>query len=231
MSALHDKICAVTGASSGIGQAVAQALAEAGARVLGYARRFTQKRLTFLPGPGEIREIQLDVTDEDAVAARFAELPMGLDVLVNAAGLGHFGWLSETDSKTLRHLLEVHVMGTFLCSREAWRSMQARDSGHIVCIGSVAAARYLPGCAAYTAAKAAQAALMRALAEEACDTGIRVTHILAGATDTPLWDGHEDVDRTRMMPPAALAAMIVDVLSHPELAIDELTILPPSGAL
>ncbi|HWN70361.1 MAG TPA: SDR family oxidoreductase, partial [Haliangium sp.] len=170
MSALHDKTCAVTGASSGIGQAIAQALAGAGARVLGYSRRYPQKRLTFLPGPGEIREIQLDITDESAVSARFAELPMGLDVLVNAAGLGHFGWLSETSTETLRRLLEVHVVGTFVCSREAWRSMQGRGGGHIVTIGSIAATRYLPGCAAYTAAKAGQAAMGRALAEEARDT-------------------------------------------------------------
>jgi NAD(P)-dependent dehydrogenase (short-subunit alcohol dehydrogenase family) len=231
MSVLHDKTCAVTGASSGIGQAVAQALAGAGARVLGYARRFTQKRLTFLPGPGEIREIELDVTDGTAVAARFAELPMGLDVLVNAAGMGHFGWLSETSTQTLRQLLEVHVVGTFLCSREAWRTMHGRGGGHIVTIGSIAATRYLPGCAAYTAAKAGQTALMRALAEEGRDTGIRVTHIHAGATDTPLWDGRDDVDRARMMPAATLAAMVVDVLSHPELAIQEITVLPPSGVL
>jgi NAD(P)-dependent dehydrogenase (short-subunit alcohol dehydrogenase family) len=231
MSALHDKTCAVTGASSGIGQAIAQALAGAGARVLGYARRFPQKRLTFLPSPGEIREIHLDITDEDAVSARFAELPMGLDVMVNAAGLGHFGWLSETSAETLRRLLEVHVVGTFLCSREAWRSMQRRGGGHIVTIGSIAATRYLPGCAAYTAAKAGQAALARALAEEARDTGIRVTNVHAGATDTPLWDGRDDVDRTRMIPPAALAAMIVDVLSHPELAIHEITVMPPAGVL
>lgn len=229
MSALYDKTCAVTGASSGIGQAIAQALAAAGARVLGYARRFEQKRLTFLPGPGEVREIQLDVTDEAAVSARFAELPT-LDALVNAAGLGHFGWLSETKSKTLRKLLEVHVVGTFLCSREAWRCMQGR-SGHIVTIGSVATTRYLPGCGAYAAAKAGQAALMRALVEEARDSGVRVTSIHAGATDTPLWEGREDVDRARMMPPAALAAMVVDVLSHPELAIPELTVLPPAGVL
>jgi NADP-dependent 3-hydroxy acid dehydrogenase YdfG len=230
MSALYDKTCAVTGASSGIGQAIAQALAAAGARVLGYARRFEQKRLNFLPGPGEIRELQLDVTDEAAVSARFAELPM-LDVLVNAAGLGNFGWLSETKSKTLRKLLEVHVVGTFVCSREAWRSMQGRASGHIVTIGSIAATRYLPGCGAYAAAKAGQAALVRALAEEARDSGIRVTNIHAGATDTPLWEGREDVDRARMMSPATLAAMVVDVLSHPELAITELTVMPPAGVL
>lgn len=230
MSALHDKTCAVTGASGGIGQAVAQALAGAGARVLGYDLRHTQKRLDFLPGPGEIRAIQLDITDESAVSARFAELPM-LDVLVNAAGVGHFGWLSETSAASLRSLLEVHVVGTFLCSREAWRSMQDRGSGHIVSIGSIATGRYLPGCAAYAAAKAGQSALVRALTEEARDTGIRVTQIHAGATDTPLWDGNADADRTRMMPPAALAAMVVDVLSHPELAIHELTVLPPTGAL
>jgi NAD(P)-dependent dehydrogenase (short-subunit alcohol dehydrogenase family) len=230
MSALHDRTCVVTGASSGIGQAIAQGLAGAGARVLGYGRRFTQKRLTFLPGPGEIREIQLDITDEAAVSARFAELPM-LHILVNAAGLGHFAWLAETSTETLRHLLDVHVVGTFVCSREAWRRMQEHGGGHILTIGSIAATRYLPSCGAYAAAKSAQAAMSRALTEETRNTGIRVTHIHAGATDTPLWDGREDVDRGRMLSPSALAAMVVDVLSHPELAVDELTILPPAGVL
>lgn len=88
------------GASSGIGQAIAQALAAAGARVIGYARRFPHRRLTFLPGPGEIRELQLDVTDGAEVTARFAELPV-LDVLVNAAGMGYFAWLSEHELAAL----------------------------------------------------------------------------------------------------------------------------------
>lgn len=231
--ALQDKTCVVTGASSGIGQAVAQALAAAGARVIGYARRFPPKRLTYLPGPGEIRELQLDITDGAAVSARFAELPV-LDVLINAAGMGYFAWLSETSLQSLRQLLDVHVVGTFLCSREAWRTMQQNPDpvrrGHIITIGSVAATRYLPECAGYAAAKSAQASLSRALGEEARASGVRVTHIHAGAVDTPIWDGR-DVDRSRMMQPRELAAMIVDILAHPAVALEELTILPPAGLL
>jgi NAD(P)-dependent dehydrogenase (short-subunit alcohol dehydrogenase family) len=231
---LHDKTCVVTGASSGIGQAIAQALAASGARVIGYARRFTQKRLTYLPGPGEIRELQLDITDGVEVTARFAELPR-LDVLVNAAGTGYFAWMSETSLQSLRQLLDVHVVGTFLCSREAWRTMQQNPDparrGHIVTIGSIAATRYLPECGAYTAAKSAQAALMRTLAEEARPSGVRVTHVHAGAVDTPLWDDRADVDRTRMMQPQELAALIVDILARPGVALEEVTILPPTGVL
>jgi NAD(P)-dependent dehydrogenase (short-subunit alcohol dehydrogenase family) len=231
---LHDKTCVVTGASSGIGQAVAQALAAAGARVVGYARRFSQKRLTYLPGPGEIRELKLDITDGAEVTARFAELPM-LDVLVNAAGMGYFAWLAETSLQSLRQLLDVHVVGTFLCSREAWRTMQQNQDparrGHIVTIGSIAATRYLPECGAYAAAKSAQAILMRTLTEEARASGVRVTHVQAGAVDTPLWDGREGVDRARMMQPQELAALVVDVLARPGVALEELTILPPTGVL
>jgi NAD(P)-dependent dehydrogenase (short-subunit alcohol dehydrogenase family) len=231
---LHDRTCVVTGASSGIGLAVAQALAAAGARVVGYARRFTQKRLTFLPGPGEIREIALDITDGAAVTARFAELPV-LDVLVNAAGIGHFAWLSETSLQTLRQLLDVHVVGTFLCSREAWRTMQQNPDparrGHIVTIGSIAATRYLPQCGAYAAAKSAQSTLMRALAEEARASGVRVTHVHAGAVDTPLWDARPEVDRAHMMQPHELAALLVDILARPAVALEELTLLPPTGVL
>lgn len=227
---LQDRTCAVTGASAGIGQAVAQALAAAGARVIGYARRFDQQRLNFLPGPGEITELHLDVTDEAAVSTRFAELPT-LDVLVHAAGLGHFAPLLDTDVTTLRALLDVHVTGTFLCCREAVRMMQASGRGHIVTIGSIAATRYLPGCGAYAAAKSAQAALSRALVEEVRAADIRVTHIHAGAVDTALWEGQEHVDRARMMQAGEIAAVVADIIAHPGVSVEELTVLPPAGVL
>ncbi|WP_428263592.1 SDR family oxidoreductase [Haliangium sp.] len=231
---LNGKTCVVTGASSGIGRAVAQALAAQGARVVGYARRFEQERLLFLPGPGEVTELALDITDEAQVSARFAELPT-IDVLVNAAGLGLFAPLVETELEALRALLAVHVTGTFACCREAAMRMQATLCGHIVTIGSIASTRYLPGCGAYAVAKSAQAAMSRALVEELRAHQVRVTHLLLGAVDTSLWQSagvdEASLDRSRMLQPADVAEVVVEALTRPGLSLETMTILPPGGVL
>src|SRR3990170_3915549 len=86
---LAGRVAAVTGASSGLGAAVARAFAAEGARVAGFARRFAAPRLAGPPAPAAVVEVRLDVTDEAAVVARFAELGPA-DVLVCAAGTGSF---------------------------------------------------------------------------------------------------------------------------------------------
>src|SRR5215468_4886535 len=147
MKRLLGKLAIVTGGSSGIGAACAQALAAEGAAVV-------------------------------ATGARFAELP-GLDLLVCSAGVGTFGPVIDARAADLRAMLDVHVVGTLLCAREALRRMQPRRAGHIVAIGSHAAHRAFTDCSGYTAAKAGQAGLMRVLAAEARPYDVRVTSLLA----------------------------------------------------
>jgi NAD(P)-dependent dehydrogenase (short-subunit alcohol dehydrogenase family) len=219
----------VTGGSSGIGAACADALAAEGAGVLACGRRYPNGRAQ-LPGPGEITHAHLDVTDEAAVRARFAELPE-LDVVVCSAGVGTFAPIADASVADVRAMLEVHVVGAFTCAREALRRMQPRRSGHIVFIGSHAANRAFTSCGGYTAAKAGQLGLARVLAEEARPHGVRVTSLLAGATDTPIWDDRPDFDRGKMMKPADVAAFLVELVTRPQLAVDEVTVTPPAGAL
>jgi 3-oxoacyl-[acyl-carrier protein] reductase len=231
---LAGRVCAVTGASSGIGAAAARALAGQGAAVVAFARRFAAPSLAAaapagLPA-GAVTEGGLDVTDEAAVRARFAELPR-LDVLICAAGVGTFGPVQTAAVADLRAMLEVHVVGTFLCCREALRHMQPQRRGHVINIGSIAASRAFTDCAGYTAAKAGQLGLTRVLTEEARPYDIRVTALSPGAIDTPIWDDRPGFDRSRMMRADDFAALLVDLVCHPTLAIDELTVMPPGGAL
>lgn len=227
---LHGKLAAVTGGSSGIGRAIVRALAVEGARVVSLARRFEATTLGAPPPPGHCRELALDVTDEAQVAARFAQLP-GLDVLVCAAGTGVFGPLHASEAADLRALLDVHVVGTFLCARQALREMRTRRRGHIVTIGSVAAQRPLADNALYAAAKAGQLGLTRVLAEEARPYDVRVTAVLAGATDTPIWDRRPGFDRARMLQPDDVAGFVIALLARPALAVDEVVVMPPGGVL
>jgi NAD(P)-dependent dehydrogenase (short-subunit alcohol dehydrogenase family) len=229
MQRLSGKLAIVTGGSSGIGAACAQALAAEGAAVLATGRRFARGAAR-MPAAGEVVEAHLDVTDEAEVQARFAELP-ALDLVVCSAGVGTFGPLRDAAVASLREMLEVHVVGTMLCAREALRRMQPRGSGHIVAIGSHVAHRAFADCSGYTAAKAGQLGLMKVLAEEARPHGVRVTTLLPGATDTPIWDDRPDFDRTKMMQPADVASFLIAIVTRPGIAVEEVTLTPPAGAL
>jgi len=176
---LLGKFAIVTGGSSGIGAA----LAAEGAAVLATGRRFAPGPPR-PPGLGEVVQAHLDVTDEAEVRARFAELPE-LDIVVCSAGVGMFAPVLHTKVDLLRAMLEVHVVGTMLCAREALRRMQPRRKGHIVAIGSHAAQRAFADCAGYTAAKAGQLGFVRVLAEEARPYDVRVTNLLPGASTGP----------------------------------------------
>ena len=229
MKRLLGKFAIVTGGSSGIGAACAAALAEEGAAVLATGRRCP-------PGParrpqlGEVVTAHLDVTDEAEVRARFAELPE-VDIVVCSAGTGTFGPIINASVSELRTMLDVHIVGTMLCAREALRRMQPRRSGHIVAIGSHVAHRSFTDCGGYTAAKAGQLGLVRVLAEEARPYDIRVTALLPGATDTPIWDDRPGFDRTKMMQPADVAGFLVSIVARPSISVEEVTLTPPAGAL
>ena len=226
---LLGKLAIVTGATSGIGAATARALAKEGAAVVGFGRRGARGPIA-RPEAGQIAIAHLDITDEDAVKARFAELAAP-DVVVCAAGSGVFAPIHTATVADLRAMLDTHVVGTFVCVREALRRMQPERRGHIVAIASVAADRAFPECGGYTAAKAGQRGLMRVLAEEARPYDIRVTTVQAGATDTPIWDDRPGFDRTKMLRPDDIAGMIVALVARPAIAVEELTVMPPAGAL
>jgi NAD(P)-dependent dehydrogenase (short-subunit alcohol dehydrogenase family) len=224
---LHGRTAIVTGASSGLGAAIARAVAAEGGAVLGVARRFTAEPSP--PAAGRVHEARLDVTDEDAVARCFAAVGP-VDVLVNCAGTGEFAPVEQASVAALREMLDVHVVGAFLCCREALRSMRARRAGHIVNVSSVAAFRTFTACAGYTAAKEGLRGLTRVLTEEA-RPDVRVTGLYPGAIDTPIWDGREGFDRAAMLRPESVASLVVELLARPELSVEELQVLPPAGSL
>jgi NAD(P)-dependent dehydrogenase (short-subunit alcohol dehydrogenase family) len=227
---LLGKFAIVTGGSSGIGLACAQALAIEGAGVLACSRRNPPGAVETPPGLGEVIQAHLDVTDEVEVRARFAEVP-DVDIVVCAAGVGTFAPIINASVAEIREMLDVHVVGSFLCAREALRRMQPRRKGHIVMIGSHAAHEAFTECGGYTAAKAGQLGLGRVLAAEARAFDIRVTSLLAGATDTPIWDDRPGFDRTKMMKPADVAGFLVSMLARPNISVEEVTVRPPAGVL
>lgn len=229
MKRLIGKYALVTGGSSGIGAAIADALANEGAAVIATGRRFTAVALS-KPEFGAVQKIKLDVTDEAGVRALIQAMPE-LDILVCSAGTGTFGPIVNAQTAMLREMLDTHIVGTFLCAREALKRMQPRRKGHIVAIASVAANKAFTDCSGYTAAKAGQLGLVRVLAEEARPYDVRVTSVLPGATDTPIWDDRPGFDRSKMLKPEDVAGFVVSIIARPAIAVEEVSITPPGGAL
>ena len=229
MKRLLGSYALVTGGSSGIGAACARALAGEGAAVLATGRRYPVGPIA-VPQLGDVAFAHLDVTDEREVAERFAALPE-LDLVVCSAGTGTFAPIVNASVAELREMLDVHVIGTLTCAREALRRMQPRRKGHIVVIGSHAVHHAFTDCGGYTAAKAGQLGLVRVLAAEARPYDVRVTALLAGATDTPIWDDRPGFDRTKMMKPDDVASFLLSIVTRPGIAVEEVTVTPPAGVL
>ena len=178
----------VTGASSGIGEATALALAGRGAAVMLAAR--AEEKLRFLEreisaAGGRALAMRTDVTDRDSVEAmveRTIEEFGSLDVLVNNAGLGLSGRVAELRAEDLRHVLEVNLIGPLVCIQAALPHM--RHGGRIINVSSVVGKRAIPKVGGYCATKSALNALSDALRVEVARRGITVTSVYPGTTQT-----------------------------------------------
>jgi len=179
MGSLEGKTAVVTGASSGMGAAIARSFAAAGVRVVGGARRV--ERI-----PDEAHPLRLDVTDAASCAA-FVEAAVahlgGVDLLINAAGLAlgrdAVEDASEEDEATV---IDTNVRGLMRMTRLLLPSI--RDGGHIVNMGSIAGRQPYPNASSYIASKYAVRGYTYALREDLLGRPIRVTTVDAGLVDT-----------------------------------------------
>ena len=239
MTALRGQVALVTGAGRGIGRAVSLALAAEGAVVVLAAR--TRAELAAVAteireAGGQARAMPTDVTHDASVEALVEQVvgELGrLDILVSAAGVASFGPLAGAKPADWDPMLAVNLRAVMVCCRAALGPMVRQRRGTILNIASVAAARPIPGSAAYSATKAGVVAFSRVLAEEVRSEGVRVGVLLPGAVDTPLWDAIPDgPDRRRMLAPGDVARAVVLMATLPPGAtLEELTLLPAGGIL
>jgi 3-hydroxy acid dehydrogenase / malonic semialdehyde reductase len=185
---LIDRTVLITGASSGIGAACAQAFAGAGARLVLCARR--ADRLAEVAGAldAEVHQVVLDVRDRAAVDAFLSDLPppwADVDVLVNNAGLAAgFGPLQDGDPEDWDRMLDTNVRGLLNVTRPVARAMAGRGRGHIINIGSIAGRETYPGGAVYCASKAAVDRITKGLRMDLLGTGVKVSTVDPGLVET-----------------------------------------------
>ncbi len=240
--ALEGKVAAITGASSGIGEATALALVAEGAKVsLGARREDRIAELAERLNAGRAIAIQTDVTDEGQARAfieRTKEELGRLDFLINNAGVMLLGPVAGADTEHWRRMIEVNLLGLLYCTHAALPIMGEQGSGHIVNVSSVAGRSANMGSAVYNMTKFGVTGFSEALRQEVLHAGVRVTIVEPGFVDTEL-QGHnelpvvtEAIDRMRdqmgkVLEAKDIAGAIVNALAQPEhVSINEILIRP-----
>jgi NAD(P)-dependent dehydrogenase (short-subunit alcohol dehydrogenase family) len=208
------KVCVITGASSGIGYATAKLFSERGYRVYGISRR---------------SELRADVKNYEEIKGaieRVVEKEGGLDILVVNAGIARVGYVEEFEISDWLEVIDTNLNGAFYTVKASLPHI--REGGHIVFVGSIASKRAFPGWAAYCASKWGLLGFAKSLGEE-LKGRIKVSTVLPGAVDTPLWEGIGG-DRSRMLKAEDVAKVILNIVES-DGWIREVEILPKGGII
>lgn len=229
--ALAGKVAVVTGASRGIGLAIAQALLAEGCTVVAAARRISAGRKKSV---SQLVAIACDVRDERSVATLFAAVKKQfgqVDILINNAGRAHaLRNIQALPLETWREVLDTNLTGMFLCTRAALPLMR-KGGGVIVNNLSVAARGVYRGESAYCASKHGALGFTDTLRAEVRGRGIRVISLLPGPTATDIWNQFmPEAPRDRMMSPETVARAVVNAIALPVSAtVEELRLGPTGG--
>jgi short-subunit dehydrogenase len=206
----------VTGASRGIGEAIARAFAARGATLGLVARRREPLERLATQLPGEHAALEADVADADSIAGAISEFGQ-VDVLVANAGITHYRPFAELPLEEARQMNDVNWLGTIHTVRAALPGMIERGRGHVVIVSSGGGVRGFPHAAVYNGTKAAQRGFAEALRHELHGTGVSVTTVYPGEIATSLHDHEMDrmpdwYRRDRRAPAGPLGEQVVEAV-------------------
>lgn len=221
----------ITGATRGIGKAIASAMVSAGCHVHAMAR--TELALKELEAQlQEVTPHACDLSEPQSVDNAIAEIcgsdPVP-DIIINNAGIFRLQQMVETSSDTFNQTIQANLAGPFRILSAVVPSMRRAGRGDVITIGSVADRSIFPGNAAYSASKFGARALHEVMRSELSGSGVRCSLISPAATDTSLWDPFDPEQvagippRTAMLHPDDVAQAVLWVLTRPSsVNIDEL---------
>ena len=230
---LAGKTALVTGASRGIGFAIARKLGRMGAKVGICAReadRLEEAAALLRTEEIEVDAVSADVTNAAEIAALVAKTEKSLgsiEILVNNAGIGYFGPVQEADEKNWDAVLDTNLKSVFLLTKAVAPGMIGRRSGHIINIASLAGKNAFKGGAIYCASKWGLMGLTESAAEDLREYGIRVSVICPGSVATEFGSPASKKDPRKMLQPDDIAhAVEMLVTQAPQSFISEVLIRP-----
>jgi len=235
MGKLEGKAVLITGASRGIGLAIARALDREGAKLILVGRNRGPLARAAAQLPGTVMSVPADVTQPLGVTRLIAAVQKQirrLDVLINNAGVFTYKPFAKTTLEDWRRNLATNLTSIFLTTRAALPLLK-RSQGDVVNILSISSRAAFPNCSAYTAAKFGAWGLTGVLRRELRAVGIRVTAVFPGMTETRMKDELDfSVRGEDLLQPEDVAAAVLSALVQPRRAtVEEILLMPSAGAL
>jgi short-subunit dehydrogenase len=234
-----NRVVWITGASTGIGFELAKAFAKSGFTIIATGRR--KSRLVSLVS--EIRfagheayAFVCDVRSERSIIStkkKILENCSSIDILVNNAGITAFKSFIDTKPPEFDDIIETNLRGSYLTTRAVLPLMMKKKRGHIINVLSVSANTVFTNSSAYAASKAAMLAMFNVLRAETRKFNIKISNIMPGATDTPMWGAStRQKYQSRMMTTREVADIVVQVANQPKkVVIEDVVIRPIKGDL
>ncbi|WP_423711225.1 SDR family oxidoreductase [Staphylococcus aureus] len=230
MTVLTDKVAVVTGAGSGIGEAIATLLHEEGAKVV-LAGRNKEKlqNVANQLSQDSVKVVPTDVTNKEEVdeLIKIAQQTFGgLDIVINSAGQMLSSKITDYQVDEWDSMIDVNIKGTLYTAQAALPTMLEQSSGHLINIASISGFEVTKSSTIYSATKAAVHTITQGLEKELVKTGVKVTSISPGMVDTAITAAYNPTDRKKLEPQDIAEAVLYALTQPKHVNVNEITVRP-----
>lgn len=230
MTVLTDKIAVVTGAGSGIGEAIATLLHEEGAKVVLAGRNKDKlQNVANQLAQDSVKVVPTDVTKKEEVdeLIKMAQQTFGgLDIVINSAGQMLSSKITDYQVDEWDSMIDVNIKGTLYTAKAALPTMLEQSSGHLINIASISGFEVTKSSTIYSATKAAVHTITQGLEKELAKTGVKVTSISPGMVDTAITATYNPTDRKKLEPQDIAEAVLYALTQPKHVNVNEITVHP-----
>ncbi|HHM2777982.1 TPA: SDR family oxidoreductase [Staphylococcus aureus] len=230
MTVLTDKVALVTGAGSGIGEAIATLLHEEGAKVVLAGRNKDKlQNVANQLAQDSVKVVPTDVTKKEEVdeLIKIAQQTFGgLDIVINSAGQMLSSKITDYQVDEWDSMIDVNIKGTLYTAQAALPTMLEQSSGHLINIASISGFEVTKSSTIYSATKVAVHTITQELEKELAKTGVKVTSISPGMVDTAITAAYNPTDRKKLEPQDIAEAVLYALTQPKHVNVNEITVRP-----
>ncbi|HFD6322400.1 TPA: SDR family oxidoreductase [Staphylococcus aureus] len=230
MTVLTDKVAVVTGAGSGIGEAIATLLHEEGVKVILAGRNKDKlQNVANQLAQDSVKVVPTDVTKKEEVdeLIKIAQQTFGdLDIVINSAGQMLSSKITDYQVDEWDSMIDVNIKGTLYTAQAALPTMLEQSSGHLINIASISGFEVTKSSTIYSATKAAVHTITQGLEKELAKTGVKVTSISPGMVDTAITAAYNPSDRKKLDPQEIAEAVLYALTQPKHVNVNEITVRP-----